>query len=903
MKLKNLIFLLVMLTNGLMAQEETPKPDRWTPEDIINTERFSSAQFSPDNQMIVWTKRRALKEKDKFISDIYLTRLDIEKDGKFKTIRLTQADENDYSPFFSKDGETIYFRSSRDKGNKLWGLSIYGGEPKKIHEFKNGFSSPKWLNDSTLLFTGNDGKSQYELDLKEKKDNVIVVEDEEHWTITKVYAFDIKGKKIKRMTENKFPVSTYSISKDGKWMVYSTTQSRHVAADANPKPKHYLKNLENGAVTQILQDVHSPRSFAFTEDNQGFYFATELTNDPKWNGAGIGELNYYTLSSKTHQKIDLKWKNGMEGGFKVLGNDVMVSLANRTTRNWAFYTKKDDWKQQNIALGEKQGYTSNVTVSEDGKKIIYEYSTASKLPKIFVADVRKAGEVRFANEKELIKLNKNLTKKAITKSEAIEWKGWKNEKVSGMLYYPENYEEGKKYPLMIWIHGGPAGATTDRWSERWSYYPNILAQRGAFVLAPNYHGSSNHGLEFVESIAYGNYYDPEMEDITKGIDFLNEQGKIDTTQMGTMGWSNGAILTTMLTVRYPDMFDVACPGAGDVNWTSDYGTCRFGVSFDQHYFGGAPWDDVDGKTYNETYILKSPLFELEKVKTPTIIFHGSNDRAVPRDQGWEYYRALQQAGKTQVRFLWFPEQPHGLGKITHQLRKMKEELAWIDKYLFKKEAEKEESLKEGSPLALLLKKEKVAQQNDGNYGTSHNNILIPEVVEIQKDSMAIGRFEVTNAQYRMFDLKHKFPVNEVNFPAQVPPNRAQAYVDWLSKHTRQTYRLPNEKEAKDFHKKAQKSAAKENTLNVWAGYQLTPDDAQNLQTKIETEKLNLLKEVGSFKATKIGEAKVFDIGGNVAEYYGKEGKTYGFSAKDFVDSADNEFGFEGKLKGFRVIRE
>ena len=191
----------------------------------------------------------------------------------------------------------------------------------------------------------------------------------------------------------------------------------------------------------------------------------------------------------------------------------------------------------------------------------------------------------------------------------------------------------------------------------------------------------------------------------------------------------------MLTLRYPDMFKFAAPGAGDVNWTSDYGTCRFGVSFDQTYFGGAPWDDMNGKTYNENYILKSPLFEIEKIKTPTIIFHGSEDRAVPRDQGWEYYRGLQQVGKTPVRFLWFPGQPHGLGKITHQMRKMEEELKWIDEYLFNKKPSKNESFKKESPLAKLLAVEKVKSTESGAFGVLSNGILIPETVVVKKDSI------------------------------------------------------------------------------------------------------------------------------------------------------------------------
>ncbi|MEM9680023.1 MAG: peptidase S9, partial [Bacteroidota bacterium] len=136
----------VVLLSGLFActthlfAQDKDDPTRWTPEDIINTEYMGSVSISPDNSMVVWTKRKAVKKKDRFVSDIYLTRLDMKKDDLFRTIQLTNGEDSDYSPIFSRDGEYIYFLSGRDKGNKLWKLSIYGGDAQKVHEFKNGIS-------------------------------------------------------------------------------------------------------------------------------------------------------------------------------------------------------------------------------------------------------------------------------------------------------------------------------------------------------------------------------------------------------------------------------------------------------------------------------------------------------------------------------------------------------------------------------------------------------------------------------------------------------------------------------------------------------------------------------------------------------------------------------------------
>lgn len=898
--LKNIFELLIISILSLsqvFSQEDNKDPKAWTPEDIVYTESMRSPVFSPDGTMVVWSKSKAVKKKDRFVADLYLTRLSIKEDDSFLTTQLTYGDDSDYSPIFSKDGKSLYFLSSRDKGKKLWKLSLYGGEAEEIHEFDNGISSIQLKDENTLFFTAKNGKTLYDLEAEEKEDDVQIIEDSLHWQPSHIYAFDLKEDQITRITDNEKPIRSYQLSHDGNWLYYTITRSLSYGADAQKDPYSYLVNLKTGAKKQILQDFEFPiYDVQFTADDSGFYFGTGFSSDPEWNGAGITELYYYDLASAKATKVDLDWELGVGGGYTVAGNDVIVSLANKATMKLAYYTKKGtSWSRSEMDFDDKNEHVSLNAIADDASKIIYSYSTASKLPQYLIADLKKA---KVSNEETFITLNKKLEKKYMPKSEIMTWTGYNGDEVTGILYYPNDYQEGKKYPLMLNIHGGPSSQDTDEWSGSWAYYPSILTQKNMFVLMPNYHGSTNHGLEYTEAIK-GNYYEPELEDITKGIDKLVSEGKVDRDQMGTMGWSNGAIITTMLTVKYPDMFKVAAPGAGDVNWTSDFGTCQFGVSFDQSYFGGAPWDDTNGKTYNENYLIKSPLFEIEKIKTPTIIFHGSEDRAVPRDQGWEYYRGLQQVGQTPVKFLWFPGQPHGLGKITHQLRKMKEEIAWIDTYLFDKKPTDNEAFKEDSPLAEIFKLEE-AQQENGLYGVLNKGMLIPETVSVKEDSISLGRFEVTNSQFKAFKNTFSFDAGKDNYPAVVSKTEAENYVTWLSQQTGTNYRLPNAKEAEKLQQKAAKRSKGQNNLNTWAGYDLTADDAVLLLQKVNSLDYSLLKPVGSNKSVKVGDATIYDLGGNVAEY--STTGTYDYSAYDFADPYDQK-PVSSKHVGFRVVKE
>ncbi len=903
MKHYYVLLLLLLSFVGYAQSPPTDGPTHWTPQDIIAIEDIRNLTFSPDHQLMAWTKQRIVKKKDKFVSDLYLTRLDTEADGQYKTVQLTQADENDCAPLFSRDSETIYFLSSRADGKKLWSLSTYGGAPQEVHKFDTTITDINWLNDSTLLYLSGEGKSLYDRENEENNDNTVVVEDTVHWDIPRLYSFSLGTKAIQRLTDNRYPIANYAVSRDGRWVMLTLQMSPHYPVDGQPKSTHYLYNMQRGERTQLLQDLQTPGNFQFTPDSQGLYLTAERSSDPEWNGAGVTELYYLPLATQAPEKVALDWDWGLGGSYEVLSDGVLVHLANGATRTLAYYRKAGSaWTRSELPMPEEDAeHVQQFKVSDDGQKLAFAHSTAQRMPTYWVTDLGRTQEQRtMANRREFVKLNGKLKDKARTRAEVIRWKGYQNDEVTGILYYPHNYQEGQSYPLVLSIHGGPSAASLDRWDEDWASYPNMLAQRGAFVLLPNYHGSSNHGLKFVEAIKK-NYYDPELEDITKGIDTLVAQGMVDRNQLGAMGWSNGAILTTMLTVRYPDMFKVAAPGAGDVNWTSDFGTCRFGVTFNQSYFGGAPWDDTGDRNYNEAYILKSPLFDMEKVKTPTILFHGSEDRAVPRDQGWEYYRALQQIAQAPVRFLWFPGEPHSLQKVSHQLRKMKEELAWLDTYLFNTYHPENPSLRDDSPLAVLLQREK--SSSDARVGIKKNGLLLPEVVRLAPDSIALGKYEVTNAQYQAFRSSHTFAAGHANFPVRsISVDDAKAYVQWLSEQTKATYRLPNAQERRALHRQACQVAQQENTLDYWAGYALTYQDATNLRDTVSTLSTPLVREVGSHPAVELAQASIFDLGGNVAEYT-SEGDTYGFSAYQSPAMAKEDTPVPPEYVGFRVVME
>jgi dipeptidyl aminopeptidase/acylaminoacyl peptidase len=891
--------------HAVASDDGTSTLQPWKPEDFIYAESVPEYSLSPDGGSLVWIKSMGDKEKDTRVSQLFLSRITEERE-----VQLIRGNDEVFLPRWSPDSSWIVFLSSKARTPakpdtapiQIWLINAHGGEAYPLTELPHAPGAVDWLDKETIIFSAQEDPTAYELAQKKNKDDSKVVDDSDHEAPIRLFKLSVKDGKISRLTNNKDWIQDWSVSKDGKYVVASHAKSLHYVFDQKTPPAAILHNISDGSEKRIFTEGRvRPLSYHWSPDNSGFYAIVPFSNDPKFLTASIEVVYFYDVTSGKTIQVPLDWENGLGQGLSPTRDGFVTQLAAGSHFEAARYTREKSgdswtWKRADIE-GEHAENISSLDVNADASTLVYQYSRANQMPQLYRASLDGA---KLSNPVQLTRLNGSLTKsRSFTKIEIVRWTGSNNEEVEGLLFYPANYDAGKKYPLITAIHGGPMGSDKDLWGQSWAYPINLFTQRGTFVLRPNYHGSNNYGLKWAESICCGKYYDLETPDINMGVDSLIAKGLVDPEKVATMGWSNGSILSTSLITTYPARYKVASVGAGDVEWISDWGNVIFGDSFDSYYFGKSPMEDP------QLYLRKSPLFKLDKVQAPVLIFHGTADTNVPAAQSWSYFRVLQYYGKVPVKFVIFPGEPHGPRKLTHQMRKVEEEMAWFDKYFFNTAAPLNEAVKAGSPLDLALKSKSVAHSGT-NYGVNFaghgKSLLIPEVVK--HENLEIGRFEITRAQFAVFDSSFKFSSGTENYPANgIRFEQAQAYADWLSKLTGKFWRLPNENELTALWEKRDG----ENTLEFWAGYPPNPDDAARLREKMKelAGSAPLLKAVGSF-AGEAGEdeSPLFDLGGNVAEWAitpGGRGKRMGGSA-DCPASPRSDCEASSEYTGFRVVR-
>lgn len=855
----SLLFALV-LALGLPPALSAGEPERraWSVNDLLLAESASSWTISRDATLAVWVRTTVEKVdgEEKKVSNLWLTHL---ADGT--SLAMTRGSDIVSSPAFSSDGHHLAFLSTRKvlgaKGDddlgkvQLWTIPVAGGEAFVVTRFDRDIKDFGWIDGQTLVVAAQESPSKWERERKEKKDTSAVVDDAEHEPPVRLFRVKLDGGDATRLTSNRDWIDSLVVSPDGTRAVITAQQSLSYEYDQRVLPQTFLVDLATGERTRLFEDGKLlPQEVRWAAGSKGFYLVNQYTRHPSYRTATISELFCYDLASGKAEKVDLAWDRGLGYDYAPAPDGVIALLADGVRfRAVRLSHTASGWKREDLA-GTHIPDISALELSRDGRTMVYKHTSATKPGQWYSAQLERN---RIAGERMLTDLNTHFKGKPTGKVEVVRWKGARGEQVEGLLHYPLDWHEGTRYPLILDIHGGPAGADMDTWSQSWASPVILWRQRGAFVLQVNYHGSALYGLDWVESIQ-GHYYELEIPDIETGVDELIRRGLVDPDRLAASGWSNGGILTAAL-ITITNRYKAASVGAADVEWFSDWANVDFGASFDNYYFGGTPWE------VPTVYMEKSPFFRLTRVTTPTIVYTGTDDRNVPPHQSWSLFRALQQIGKTPVRFLTFPGEPHGLKKIAHQRRKVEEDEVWFDRYLFGKPPAGGEAIKAGSPLSGLLARARAASVN-GVLGREEKGALVPETARFQ--GLEVGRFEVTRAQFAAFDRTLKVDQTNADLPVTgIGFERAAAYVAWLAATTGRAFRLPTEEEARKLAKAAGEGG---NTLDRWAGYTPNPEDRAHILEAIKKlpGEAPLLLTVGSLPGT--GEDPVFDLDGNAAEW-------------------------------------
>lgn len=246
--------------------------------------------------------------------------------------------------------------------------------------------------------------------------------------------------------------------------------------------------------------------------------------------------------------------------------------------------------------------------------------------------------------------------------------------LEGILIEPLDYERGRRYPLVLVVHGGPEAHDQNGWLTGYSSFGQVAAARGIAVFYPNYRGSTGRGVEFSKT-SQADATGPEFDDLVDAVDHLIEIGLVDGERVGITGGSYGGYASAWGATYYSERFAASIPFVGISNAISKMGTTDIPREmYDAHHHKWL-WDDWD------YFAGASPIYYAPRNRTPTLILHGKEDPRVHPSQSLELYRGLKLLGQAPVRLVLYPGEGHGNARSAARLDYALRTLRWMEHYL------------------------------------------------------------------------------------------------------------------------------------------------------------------------------------------------------------------------------
>jgi dipeptidyl aminopeptidase/acylaminoacyl peptidase len=679
------------------ATENAKRPI--TENDLYAFQWAGSPQISPDGSKIVYTLVKVTAKHDNYETALWVT------PATGGPARQLTSGPHDSSAQWSPDGKLLAFLRATEKDGKpeppqIYLLSMEGGEARAITDIPKGAGDPVWAPDGRSLAFSSATLAK---DFEKKKDDAAPESDvrvitraqyrengegyidpdrRDHIWIVDVPQVSASPQKARQVTTGEFDESEITWSRDGSKLYFRSDRVKESYYQP-PAEAIYEVSAAGGEIRKVAGLDGDIEALALSPDGRRLAFVGALNR-----GEGVIQRSYSqpdlfvtaieagsTPKNLTaNYDFDIAGSVGGDQGpprgggeskpfWSADGRNIFVRASEEGRANLK-RIDSETGKVEAVTKGDQAVISYSAT--QDGSKMAMLVSTTTNVGDVFLVNSR-SGEmepVTHVNAELFAKLH-------LTEPEMIWYKSFDGRRIQAWVQKPPDFEAGKKYPLILDIHGGPHSAYGYIFDHEFQW----MAAKGYVVLYPNPRGSTSYGQEFANIIQYA-YPGDDFKDLIAGVDELIARGWVDPEKLGVTGGSGGGVLTNWV-IGHTDRFKAAVSQRSIADWAGFWYTADFS-QFTPMWFRGAPWEqEADFKA-------RSPITYIQNVHTPLMLIEGESDfRTPPSDGGEQMFRALKYLKRTAV-MVRFPGESHELsrsGKPVHRVERLENIVAWFDKYL------------------------------------------------------------------------------------------------------------------------------------------------------------------------------------------------------------------------------
>ncbi len=675
-----------------------------TENDLYAFQWAASPQISPDGSKIVYTLVKVAAKHDNYETALWMT------PAAGGPARQLTSGPHDSAACWSPDGKSLAFLRATEKDGKpeppqIYLLSMEGGEARPLTEIPKGAGELVWSPDGRALafssptlakdFEKKNDDAAPESDVRvitraeyrENGEGYIDADRPGHIWIVDVPRVSGSPQKARQVTTGEFGEGDITWSRDVS-KIYFTSDRVKESYYAPPKNAVYEVSAAGGEIRKVAAIDGPISGLALSPDGRRLAFVGEINHGELKPGEGVIQRSYSqpdlfvipTEPGSEPKNLTANYDFDIAGG--VGGDQAPPRGGGESKPFWSadgrhiFVQAAEEGRVNLKRIDSESGKVEAVTKGDhaiisysatpDGSRMAMLLSTPTNVGDVFVVNTG-SGEmepVTHVNAELFAKLN-------LTAPEMIWYKSFDGRRIQAWVQKPPDFQAGKKYPLILDIHGGPHSAYGYVFDHEFQW----MAAKGYVVLYPNPRGSTSYGQEFGNIIQYA-YPGDDFKDLMAGVDELIARGWVDPEKLGVTGGSGGGVLTNWV-IGHTDRFKAAVSQRSIADWTGFWYTADFS-EFTPMWFRGAPWEqEADFKA-------RSPITYIQNVHTPLMLIEGEADfRTPPADGGEQMFRALKYLKRTAV-MVRFPGETHELsrsGKPVHRIERLENIVAWFDKYL------------------------------------------------------------------------------------------------------------------------------------------------------------------------------------------------------------------------------